>query len=109
MKRSTIWLCGIALLIAGCVGVLIYGKVDFCAGWSRHYAASAARLRHEATDPSMSPNQVAENLVVADWHEIISEKYHRVAMRPWLPYPGAPLVSDEERATALAKYEAPVR
>ena len=96
--------CGVVAGLATSIFFLMaWGKYDFCSGWARHYEKRASQLRIDASDPALPANDVHENLIVAEWSEIIARKYWRAALRPWPfgSYPKAPLISQQEQVAVL--------
>jgi hypothetical protein len=102
---SRLWLYGFVAFVGGCLALVAWGKFDWCDGWAQHYAATADRLRKDAMDLTFSQEQVTEYRVAAEWHDIIARKYAHVAYQPWLPSPGYPLITEEDKLEALNKYE----
>jgi len=105
--NETIWkriaFAGAFLVLAVC-SVAIWQKHSFCRGWADHHASRANELRSSAASPGLPLAEQKERLIAADWHETISGKYAAVANRPWRAYPGAPLITPEERQMVASKH-----
>jgi len=83
--------------------LMAWGKYDFCSGWARHYEKHSLQLRIDASNPALPTDDVYENLIVAEWDEIIARKFWRAAFLPWPfgSYPQAPLISQQEQVAVL--------
>jgi len=107
--RNIPWLTPVAL-VCGLVflycALATWNKIDWCSGWAGQSAAMATRIRLESQDPLRTLEDREELLVAAEWHDIISAKYARVASHPWLQYPKAPLITDAEKSAAMQRTEA---
>lgn len=96
------FLIGVIIVLAAIPALRAWNKSDFCRGWSEHYAQRAVALRTDALNPQLSPQEVKELRVAADWHEVVSAKYAAVAARPWRAY--YPLVNSTEQLAIASKY-----
>lgn len=95
---------GVGLVVVAFCAMRGWSKHDFCQGWSNHYAARAKEFRSEAANPTLGPDNARKYLIAADTHDLISRKYAAAAARPWLAYPGYPLVTAEEQLMIEARH-----
>jgi len=107
--RHVSWLglaATICVLVWACFSLVVWNKHDNCRGVSEFYSENAARYRTQAQDHAYSLKQRSDLLIRAEWYDTISAKFARVAARPWLPYPTAPLLTKDEKAESLRRTEA---
>jgi hypothetical protein len=91
------------LFLAVCA-LELWQKHDFCQGWADHYASRAKQLRADAENPGLTPADIREHLIAAEWHDVISHKYSAAARLPWRWYPHYPLITPEEQRIAATKH-----
>ncbi len=86
-------------------GLELWNKSRFCHGWAESYRDQATQWREKSRTPDLSTAEINDCLAGADLYELIARKYALVASRPWLPYPGYPLVSAGEQFAVRSRYE----
>lgn len=96
-------LSGAFAFLALCT-LALWNKHDFCRGWADHYATRAKQLRADAENPSLTSADRREHLIAAEWHDIISRKYSKVARQPWRSYPHFALLTPDEQRSAAARH-----
>lgn len=102
-SRRRLWIGVVVGLAISLFFLKAWGKYDWCAGWARHYEDLATQHLKDASNPDLPVEEKYDHLIVAEWDEIISQKYKVAAMQPWPfgSYPKAPLVSTYEQIDVL--------
>ena len=99
---------GRKLVMTGLIGIVLvacgyclnyWNRSNFCGGWAEHHRDRSNELDTQMLVELINKRvETAKELAIAARHErLIADKYSRVARNPFLPYPKAPLINQEER------------
>lgn len=84
----------IASILALGRSVIHRNKAEWCRGIANDYVRRATVCLEIAADPALSAADAQSYRVYADQFRRIADRYKVVADRPWLPYPGYPLLPE---------------